>query len=788
VNAPRLRFRPFVAAALLILAWGSLGVIDIVCDRIQQRAEAAAPLAPPPSPTLRMRKGRVFVLLIDSLRVQSALAVPAIRDLRPRALFVNINAVQAATVPSLRAAFTGQRQRSIFAFVLNFVHGTRTLPSLFTQLKAAGGRSAVFTDHSFYELAPGAADLHSNEDTPGDDEEARERTAFHEALNVWAGGEHRLVVFHYTTIDHTAHWHPVGDPVYRHAFQVADTLVREADAAVGPDDTLVVMGDHGHDAVGRHFPGINVPTLGIYRGPRFKAGAELGPQLLTIHRYLMSWALGLPLSNQYRGAGVPEVLVGPAPLPAAFLSPTPETSVTAPWRARLLWLAPLVLVIGFLTGGGEMALGARLAGSGARVVVVGAFVAAFFTAWGAFLSHRRITTRPPVTHEILEWWLLGLSLAIGLTMAGRRRVATWLALASPGLLLYASAAWYSWAAVMTPAWCVALVLLVLDWALRRGRAETREPVTGAEVLALATLPALAIMLLPFFYAETDGVVAGEWRGYLGSNRFTYWIAITAAAKLVIFARPRRGVLANVVAVGLVAVFTSISFGNFLPSSPSKLAAAAFLACGTFLARGIADFAASRGRSSVTASALASVLGTAALLMLYRATVVLEERSFLEMEILLAALCLTSWMGQALGRAEDRAWFANWLDVMAVLVAAWTTLALTLHRLEWAILYRFLEPTAVMVHVGWLLPIILGRYAIPLVVARRLLTDTRPPGSPSTWWAVCATLMTKLATLVLMTVGCAVLDPTNEPFRSVIQNVVTLSVLSLALIFEPRRVA
>ena len=65
-------------------------------------------------------------------------------------------------------------------------------------------------------------------------------------------------------------------------------------------------------------------------------------------------------------------------------------------------------------------------------------------------------------------------------------------------------------------------------------------------------------------------------------------------------------------------------------------------------------------------------------MVYRATVVLpEECCFLELELLLAALRLSAFAGHTLGRSADRRWFAGWLEAMALLVGAWTSLAFTL---------------------------------------------------------------------------------------------------------------
>jgi hypothetical protein len=718
----------------------------------------------------------VFVLLIDSLRAASGEAMPTVRELRGRSLFVHVDATQdAATVPSVRAAFSGQAQRSIFAFARNFVHGSQALPSIFSQLAGEGGRAVVFSDGSFYELAPGAAEQRSNEAPGPGDEQARQGRAFKDALAVYRAGDTRLVVFHTTIVDHVAHWHPVGDPTYAHAFDVADALVREAAATVGPSDTLVVMGDHGHDESGRHFPGLRVPTIALYRGPRFTPGTTIGPVPLTIHRYLLSWALGLPLTPAYRGPAAPDALAGAAG-PAAFLSPPPEISTVAAWGGRAARLAPLVLALALAS-----VIVLSRAGAGLAPVAGAPVAALFFVAWGAWLAHRRMQTRPPLEPEILTAWGLTLVAAIALSWRGRRRAATWLALALPGLLLYPSAAWDSWGAIMGPAWVVALAALVTDWTGRRVRGHLVPVPTREERLALATLPLLAALVLPFFYAETDGVVAGDWRGYLTSDSLTYWIALSALAKLVIFARPRRGIAANVVGLGLVAFFSLVSFGGLCPTILGRLAAAAFLASAAFAATGVASTRVRPGASQ----AIASALVTGALLMLYRATVVLDERNLLQLELLLAALRLTALVAGVLGRAEDRPWFSAWLEAMALLVAAWTTLALTLHRLEWRFLYQFLAPPVVEARVGWLLPLILARYAIPLILARRLLAEARPPDVASTWRPAAGALALKLTTLVLLTSGSAILDPTSEPFRGAIQNVLAVSVLAFAFFHEPR---
>jgi hypothetical protein len=761
-----LRARTVLAAALLLGAWGAVAIVDAAAGRAQREAEAASagPQAPQSAPPAR---GRMFVFFVDSLRGPRAAASPAVAELRARGLFLGVNATQdAATVPSLRAAFTGRTQRSIFAFVRNFVHRGPDAggPSVLAQAVARGDRVAVFSDGSFYELAAGITDSLSNE-RPGATEEERQVRAFREALALFREGRHAVVVFHLTTLDHAAHTHGPGAPGYERAFGVVDGLLREAEAAVSADDTLVLMGDHGHDEHGRHFPGLDVPTIALYRGSGFRRGTTLAGVPLTLHRYLMSWALGLPLAPEYRGAGAPAVLAG-VPVPAAFRAPPPEASA-APLRAtRLAWLAPLAL---FIAGAAAFAA-RRLAPEVVtpRRALLGAIAGApLFTAWGALLAHRRLQTPPPLGPEILAWWG-GVAALLGVAVATKRLrgvTATWLALALPALLLYPSAAWDGWAAIMTPAWLVALLLLAVDWAGRRAAP------TGPERAALGLLAVVAAALLPFFYAEADGIVSGDWSGYLSSNSVAYWLAVTVAAKAVLFVRPGASRPANLAALGAIALFTLTSFGDVLPSQTARLAAAALLGAGALAAR-------RRGPRDV-----ANVLTNVALLMAWRATVALEERAFLQLEILLAALRLTALAGGTLAREEDRRSFSAWLEAVALIVAAWTTLALTLHRLEWAVLYRFFPADVVERHVGLFLPVIVGRYALPLVLARRLLAEARPE-SRSSWRAAAGAMTTKVATLSLVVVGSAVLDPTSEPFMGAVQGLLTFSVLALALIYEP----
>ena len=82
-------------------------------------------------------------------------------------------------------------------------------------------------------------------------------------------------VVHVTYTDHTAHELGIADPEYRKRFGRVDEMVARVAAAIPPGDTFVLLGDHGHDAAGRHALGLDVPTFALYRGPRERTGVDL---------------------------------------------------------------------------------------------------------------------------------------------------------------------------------------------------------------------------------------------------------------------------------------------------------------------------------------------------------------------------------------------------------------------------------------------------------------------------------------------------------------------------------
>lgn len=331
--------------------------------------ETDKPAAPPPRREDRPRlvqhtgSGRTFILLVDSLRYATALdasVMPHLVALRERSTYgKTLSCRDAVTVSALRAAFTGRDGFSVLGFVENFWRGDAQIDSLFVQTQRSGIPTLLSSDGSFDQFGLENGDRFHHELGEGTDQVVQEAAVRSLLEDDYLPGHHDFIVAHITYADMAAHRYGVGAPEYRAAFAGVDGLIQRIDEAIDPADTLVVMGDHGHDLEGRHALGLDVPTFSLYRGPGFRRGLDLGTLSITEHRYLTSWSLGLPLDAGYSGARHPNALVSGAHTPtpdfqaAVAVSFAGDHVESTPLSARQRWdfigtLLYLALLLGVL--------------------------------------------------------------------------------------------------------------------------------------------------------------------------------------------------------------------------------------------------------------------------------------------------------------------------------------------------------------------------------------------------------------------------------------------------------
>ena len=296
-GARRSRTRSRLATVIL----GLYGLDTLSAPRVPVAAAVPAPAATSGA------RPRAFVLLLDSLRYQTVTdpaIMPRTVALRSSAVTARVTPTRdAITVPSIRAAFSGRDSTSLLGFVRNFVKRSTGMESIFTQLAAQGRHAAVFSDGAFDQFGERAFESFANEEDAQGEWRAQNAALDH-ALQLFRAGKHDLVVVHVTYTDHTAHELGIADPEYRKRFGQVDEMVARVAAAIPARDTFVLLGDHGHDAAGRHALGLDVPTFALYRGPRQRAGVDLGTISIRDHRYLMGYALGLSCRRTTPRAGI----------------------------------------------------------------------------------------------------------------------------------------------------------------------------------------------------------------------------------------------------------------------------------------------------------------------------------------------------------------------------------------------------------------------------------------------------------------------------------------------------
>ncbi|HEX7668265.1 MAG TPA: alkaline phosphatase family protein [Polyangiaceae bacterium] len=279
-------------AFVVVLVVGGIAALDsLTGPRELPRPAAPVGVERAPGP-----HGRMLVLLVDSLRWETATdprLMPNLVALRAGATFGKVKPTRdAVTVPCIRAAFTGEDRTRVLGFVSNFLKRSVGVDSLFTDLAHDGRRAVALSDSAFAQFGGVGLETRSNGDD-GPNEVRDQNEAVGRAIALYAARDPRLgaayavTVIHLTYTDHVAHEQGVGSREYEARFLAADREIARLSAAVAPEDTLVVMGDHGHDANGRHAFGLDVPTIALYRGSAFQRGYDLGTLSIRDHRYLM---------------------------------------------------------------------------------------------------------------------------------------------------------------------------------------------------------------------------------------------------------------------------------------------------------------------------------------------------------------------------------------------------------------------------------------------------------------------------------------------------------------------
>jgi hypothetical protein len=345
--------RQVVAAALALLVLGAVGAVQagvagasFMFDLEQiEPALACVPPALPDPHTTRLAR-RVFLIVIDGLRLDRSYELPFLDELRRRG--VDSEAV------SHYPTWSRPNYVSILTGVPPAASGVRTnhhsepvvLDSLMDRARAAGLRVATATDYDvlprLFLRRPSAAELvraprelsaktmidadsmeqpvaQSGVPAPDADlaspfDDARYAPwpgGFSEAGSALAAGGADLVILLVGAVDAAGHAHGGDSAAYREAAATADRAIARVLAHIDLSlDAVVVTADHGHTGRGGH-GGIEPEVLAV---PLVAAGAGIRPGAAAIDAQLIDIAptvsalLALPAPGHGLGRTLTEIL------------------------------------------------------------------------------------------------------------------------------------------------------------------------------------------------------------------------------------------------------------------------------------------------------------------------------------------------------------------------------------------------------------------------------------------------------------------------------------------------
>jgi len=352
--------RQVVAAALTLLVLGAVGAgkaglagASFMFDL--EQVEPALARRPPSiqDPATPRLARRVFVVVIDGLRLDRSYELPFLDELRRRGVDAEASSHYPTwSRPNYVAILTGVPPHA--SGVRTNHHGTPVqLDSLMDRARAAGLRVATATDYDVLPrlflrrrtagASPAAAELDAQAAIALDPEAAidldnLEQPAaqpgirapdadlaspfddaryapwpggFSEAGSALAAGRADLVILLVGAVDAAGHAHGGDSPAYRDAAVIADRAVARSLARVDlTQDAIVVTADHGHTGRGGH-GGVEPEVLAV---PLVAAGAGIRPGATVAGAELIDLAptvaalLGLPAPGHGLGRTLTELL------------------------------------------------------------------------------------------------------------------------------------------------------------------------------------------------------------------------------------------------------------------------------------------------------------------------------------------------------------------------------------------------------------------------------------------------------------------------------------------------
>jgi len=325
----RRSFHHVIWAALLPLVL-VLAYLRTHLGGAESEASARAPggsggaVAPCNFPGRGEERQRLVIGIVDSLRAETALdptVMPWLSHRTQDALWGRMQpCLSQLSLLCFRTMFEGSEPLLVTGFH-NFSGMDVQAPSLVHRLATRGVRVAAVADQAFIKLyRPSLAEHAMFEERPagvGRDEFGRDKTF------AWLGDPSLdVIVSHVIDTDGIAHRHGVGPPEYVEKFREADSFLAAVAGRLGPRDSMIVLGDHGHSKEGHHSSGIPAATLFVATGPWFPQGRRVDTSMATT--YFLAGAVTCETTpTRYTGQQPFDALTWPASTRDAFRAASP---------------------------------------------------------------------------------------------------------------------------------------------------------------------------------------------------------------------------------------------------------------------------------------------------------------------------------------------------------------------------------------------------------------------------------------------------------------------------------
>jgi hypothetical protein len=791
-----------------------------VAPPIDQAAVLAKRLSQP-------RRPGVFIYIIDSLRYETATnpaIMPNLCALRAEGAQARITPrFNSVTGPALRDLFTGRENAAVLAPVATFLHNDAGVESLFHQMALQGLTTAAYSDGFFRQFGAGVAKL--DEQLGRTSTHAAQEAHVLAAVDALRNGEFDLTIGHLPYTDSTAHQEGVGTPVYRAAFSAADALIPVIRSRLPPDATLVITGDHGHDLRGRHGTGLDVPTISLYVGPRFRRGVDLGPTPIMSNRYLLSHALGLPVTNEaYAGDRLTAAIVwSPGEIPDAGPSGLTARAggswlgwfvwlyfsfIAAVWfnlvcrgsspcnfsggRAGVLWLATAPLLV----SGGLQSTAALLAAGAVLLTVAGRMSASQFllwlvlptacglacVGWGHVLKSARPWLENLPLAALAAYWIVVAGLGAALANRRRRTALMAVVFAAPALLFHPVYHHYGFPGTLAP--------LVACWFVFYARSLLRDgalAAPGARLKLLLLATGLFFLLQPFaavmlqaaggpgtFSTGPFSGTFGRWHALIAGwnvGNFAYLVPVSLGAKGVIFFSRRPGRPALALGVVLIAFLQVVECRWWVPGFDLRLALTLMLLAGWAAA-------ARAGHPE------ARLFGLGALFLLYFSLVALTPRNFVETSLMMGGVALCAQVVRWFPQTENVRADYLVLALFGLMVTGWAGMRWSALHLEWHAMYEWASAATVERYVGWFIPWIALKGLLPWAIVLVVLHDRLGALAALPARALMIVFCAKLLALLMLTIGLAGTDAFNLNYLETACVVAVLTMLYLGVVLLP----